>query len=101
MMLELSPEMTFGVIAPAFRGCECNYALQEYAKNGCNFLKHGLCELHATGFEPLECRYCHHLRMGLGQKCHAEIEKDWRTPAGQRLVKTWMNEMMKVRSVLF
>lgn len=89
MMLEISPGFTFGVLSPAFKGCEKNFALQEYARFGCNFLKNGLCELFDTGLEPLECRFCHHLRKGLGQKCHADIEKDWQTPAGQALVKKW------------
>lgn len=92
MMLEVSPDMTFGVLSPAFNGCESNFALQQYAKNGCNFLKNGLCELHGTGHEPLECRFCHHSRKGLGQKCHLDIEKDWRTPAGQALVKSWIEK---------
>lgn len=95
MMLEISPDMIFGVLSPAFRGCEGNCALQEYANSGCNFLKNGLCELHGTGFEPLECRYCHHLRKGLGQKCHADIEKDWRTPAGRTLVQSWIEQILK------
>ena len=43
-----------------------------------------------TGFEPLECRFCHHMRKGLGEKCHADIEKDWQTPVGQTLVKKWV-----------
>lgn len=96
MMLEISPEMTFGVLSPALKGCEGNYALQECANNGCNFLVNGLCELHGTGYEPLECLYCHHLRKGLGQKCHADIEKDWRTPAGRNLVRSWIEQVMKV-----
>ncbi len=90
MMLELSPDRTFGVLAPAFRGCERSVALQVFAKNGCTFFRHGLCELHETGLEPLECRFCHHLRQGLGQKCHADLEKDWHTPAGQALVRAWI-----------
>lgn len=92
MMLEISPDMTFGVLSPAFRGCEGTYAFQEYASNGCNFFNNGLCELHGTGHEPLECLYCHHLRKGRGQKCHAAIEKDWHTPTGQNLVKIWIQK---------
>jgi hypothetical protein len=95
MMLEIAPEMTFGVLSPAFKGCECNFALQIYAKNGCNFLHNGLCELHGTGYEPLECLYCHHSRKGLGQKCHQAIEEDWNRPAGQVLVKTWIEQTLK------
>jgi len=90
MMLEVSPEFTFGVLSPAFRGCEHNFALQQFASNGCNFLSDNLCELHGTGFQPLECRFCHHTRQGLGKRCHAEIEKDWQTPAGALLVLNWM-----------
>lgn len=56
MMLEISPEMTFGVISPAFKGCEGNYDLQE---------------------------------------CPANIEKEWRTPAGQNLVKSWIDQRIK------
>jgi hypothetical protein len=92
MMLEVSPEMTYGVLSPAFRGCEGGIAVQECAKNGCNFLKGGLCGLHGTGHEPLECRYCHHLRKGLGKKCHEDLEADWKTPAGQALVSSWIRE---------
>ncbi|SDN00028.1 hypothetical protein SAMN05192585_10939 [Acetanaerobacterium elongatum] len=91
MMLEIAPDMTFGVLSPAFKGCEGNFALQEYANNGCNFMRNGLCELHGTGFEPLECLFCHHERKGLGQKCHEDIEKDWNSAAGKRLVNRWVN----------
>lgn len=95
MMLELAPDRSFGVLSPAFKGCEGNVALKEYAKNGCNFLKDGLCELHGTGLEPLECRYCHHTRTGMGTLCHAALEDDWRTPEGQKLVKLWIKEAFK------
>lgn len=89
MMLEMAPEMSFGVLSPAFRGCEGTFATNLYADRGCNFLKNDLCELHSTGFEPLECRFCHHERLGLGPKCHADLEADWNTPAGQALVEKW------------
>ncbi len=90
MMLELAPERTFGVLSPAFKGCEGSFATNECAPNGCNFLKNGLCELYGTGFQPLECRFCHHDRVGLGPRCHADLEKDWHTPAGQGLVRQWL-----------
>jgi hypothetical protein len=90
MMLEISPEHTFGVIAPAFQGCENFFALNIHAHNGCTFLKDQRCELHGTGLQPLECCFCHHSRAGLGQKCHAAIEKDWDTAAGRALVVRWM-----------
>jgi hypothetical protein len=91
MMLEVSPDHHFGVLSPAFKGNECNYALQTYARNGCTFLSGGLCELFNTGNQPLECRYCHHNRPGLGEKCHLDIETDWNTEYGKRLIVRWGN----------
>lgn len=89
MMLEVAPELSFGVLSPAFRGCEGGVATSLCAGGGCNFLKDGHCELHGTGFQPLECRFCHHERVGLGKQCHLEIGRDWHTPAGQALVRRW------------
>ena len=51
----------------------------------------GRCELHGSGVQPLECRFCHHDRAGQGLQCHADIEKDWNTPAGKALVVRWSN----------
>jgi len=89
MMVEIAPDRTFGVLSPAFRGCEANFALQEYAPFGCTFLLRGLCALHGTGYEPLECLFCHHARKGLGKECHLDLEMDWHTPGGQALVLRW------------
>lgn len=85
----MSPDRRFGVLSPAFKGCESNFALDTYSKQGCTFLKDGLCELHSSGHQPLECRHCHHSTPAAGPRCHAEIEKDWHTPAGQELVLKW------------
>jgi hypothetical protein len=93
MMLEVAPELTFGVLSPAFKGCERSFATNEFAKNGCTFLKKNLCELFGTGHQPLECRFCHHERGGLGPKCHADLEKDWQTQAGQSLVEKWIQQV--------
>lgn len=89
MMLEISPELTFGVLSPAFKGNEGNIALQIFAGQGCTFLKDNPCELFGTGVQPLECRFCHHNRPGMGERCHRAIEKDWHTQAGQKLVIRW------------
>lgn len=89
MMLELSPERTFGVLSPAFHGNEGNIASQLNAARGCNFLKDRRCELFGTTHQPLECRFCHHDRPGLGPVCHADLEADWRTSAGQSLIEKW------------
>lgn len=93
MMLEIAPELTFGVLSPAFKGCEGVIAANQFAKNGCNFLKANRCGLYGTGYQPLECRFCHHERLGLGPKCHADLENDWNTPAGQALVEKWIEQI--------
>jgi hypothetical protein len=90
MMLEVSPEFSLAVLSPAFKGCEGNFALNLYAERGCNFMQNQRCELHSTGFQPLECRYCHHERRGMGEKCHQDLEKDWNTLAGRQLVEQWI-----------
>jgi hypothetical protein len=89
MMLEMSPDCSFGVLSPAFKGCEGQFALQRYAGRGCTFLKNDLCELFGTGLQPLECRFCHHDRPSQGPQCHADLEKDWHTPTGASLVVQW------------
>ena len=89
MMLEFSPDRSFGVLSPAFKGNEMGFATNQAAAQGCNFLQDNLCELHGTGFQPLECRFCHHDRMCLGLLCHVELEKDWNTLAGQARVVRW------------
>jgi hypothetical protein len=91
MMLEISPEHDFGVLSPSFKGNECNYALQIFSKHGCTFFSEGLCELFGTGFQPLECRFCHHDRHGSGTKCHLDIEKEWNTESAKRLIIRWGN----------
>lgn len=89
MMLEIAPELTFGVLSPAFKGCEGGIAANEYASAGCTFFHRERCELFGTGYQPLECRYCHHDRPGKGQACHAGLEADWRTHAGRRVIRQW------------
>ena len=89
MMLELSPDRSFGVVSPAFAGNEGDFALQKHAAAGCTFLREGRCQLHGTGFQPLECRHCHHDRPGAGPLVHAALERDWMTPAGQAVVERW------------
>lgn len=81
--------MNFGVLAPAFRGNEVNYAMQLYADQDCTFLADGRCELFGKGLQPLECRFCHHDRTGLGEKCHHAIELEWNTEKAKRLIVRW------------
>lgn len=95
MMLELSPDLSYGVLSPAFKGCEGSIASKEYASYGCNFLKEGLCELHATEYLPLECRFCHHDRRGMGEQCHADIGRDWNCDRAKNFINRWVNSILK------
>lgn len=88
MMFEMAPNLIFGVLAPAFRGCERDFALQQFSRFGCNFFTNGMCELYPTGMMPLECRFCHHSRIGLGKQYHNEIEKEWKLK-GKDFVLKW------------
>ena len=92
-MLEMSPDVSFGVLAPAFRGNEGRFSLALYAREGCTFLRNDRCELFDTGHQPLECRFCHHDRQGLGETCHHALEEDWNTPEGKDLVVHWSNQV--------
>ena len=87
MMLEAAPERTFGVVSPAFKGCEGMIASKKYASNSCTFLTEDMCELFGSGFQPLECHFCHHTRNGQGVNCHFDLECDWKRPAGRQLVR--------------
>ena len=89
MMLEMAPDLSFGVLSPSFKDCELNFAYREYTSAGCTFLVNNKCELHGTGYQPLECRFCHHDRPGMGPRCHADIERDWNTSAGRALIVKW------------
>jgi hypothetical protein len=90
MMLELSPNHSFGVLSPAFKGNEGYLALLEYSDNYCTFLENDRCTIFGKTFQPIECRFCHHDRIGLGKKCHYAIEKDWNSSKGKRLVNDWL-----------
>jgi Fe-S-cluster containining protein len=91
IMLEISPEQDFCVLSPAFKGCESQLVNYSHILRGCTFLQNNLCELYGTGFQPLECRFCHHLRRGLGSQCHAALETEWKSDLGRGLVETWLS----------
>lgn len=91
MMLEMSPDRAFGVLAPAYKGCETEFSTRPPSDPACTFLVDTRCQLHDTGYQPLECRVCHHDRPGMGPRCHADIEKEWNTSAGRALVVEWSN----------
>lgn len=89
IMLEISPELTFGVLSPAFKGCEMNIAINLFKENWCTFYHNGLCDLHNTPYLPLECAFCNHDSKGQGQKCHTDIEQLWKSKENQKIIKEW------------
>ncbi len=90
LMVEFSPGYSFGILAPAFKGNEGYYALANHAGNGCTFLVSNGCAIFDRSFRPLECRFCHHDRVGKGSVCHLALAHDWNTSKGRRLVQGWL-----------
>ena len=92
MMLEMSPERSYGVLSPAFKGCELDFARQVFADRGCTFLQAERCELFGSGLEPLECLHCHHASPQAGHRCHAEIGRTWNSTSGRDLIVEWSQQ---------
>lgn len=90
MMMEISPDFSFGVLSPAFKGNEGFFALQNFSGAGCTFFVEQKCLLFGKPYQPLECRFCHHERAGYGEKCHHAIEQDWNTSKARRLIQMWL-----------
>ena len=44
-------------------------------------------------YEPIECLFCRHDRVGQGPICHRALEKDWDSVAGRRLVNNWITRV--------
>ena len=86
-MLEMSPDFGFGVLSPAFKGNENEIAVQEYAENGCTFLKDDLCELFGSGLEPLECRFTHHARL----EWDPNAIRRWKGTGGRQKASNWLS----------
>ena len=90
MMLEFSTDLSFAVLSPAFKGNEAYFALQYFSKTGCTFFSENRCTIFLSKYQPIECRFCHHDRLGLGPQCHLKIAQDWNSSKGKRLVKHWL-----------
>ena len=93
LMLEFSPNLSFGILAPAFFGKEGMFALTCFSNNYCTFFDQGRCALFGLPYRPLECRFCHHERIGQGKACHLALAHEWNTSKGKRLVHRWLRMM--------
>lgn len=88
------------VLAPASIGCEgrdapdmdlgsmLKFLIQgSWGKGRCTFLKDGLCELHDSGYKPMQCResYC----CKSEGPSNLEMSEMWDTPYGRQMVARW------------
>lgn len=60
----------------------------------CTFLKNGLCEIHASGFKPKQCRESFGCRPNVGPTKY-DIARDWDTENGRVLVARWQREFAR------
>jgi Fe-S-cluster containining protein len=97
---ELGNEDRIYLLCPAAEDCEgcfapigdfLEMALGLFEKGQCTFLKAGKCEIHDSGFKPLECRTAHHDRedeeLPLDER--ASIAAAWMTDRGRQIVAEW------------
>ena len=94
---ELGNNDRIHVLAPASVGCEGWYApefdiwelmIGPPNKGKCIFFKTGLCEIHESGFKPLQCREA----LACGEKVgidNYEMARLWNSDDGRELVDFW------------
>lgn len=90
------------VLCPASEGCEGKDAPDfdmyelimssltgSLSKGECTFLnEHNRCELHTTGFKPIECRLNFGCRPRVSIRNHT-VAKLWNTPKGRAVLAKW------------
>ncbi len=89
------------LLCPASVGSEGDFApttdwlqmlLGGWKKGACTFLAKGKCDIHNSGFKPLECRLAHHTREDAGDTVNAQrvgIVAAWMTDRGRKIVAEW------------
>jgi Fe-S-cluster containining protein len=89
-------ELSSGVVAlvPSIVGREGLPSL--FASGRCNLLtKEGLCEIHDSGFKPIECRIGYGCKE-VGPDVYPAIEmmhQMWRSPEGIAAIKLWKDTL--------
>lgn len=93
----------FFILAPASKGAESQEAPEcpslvswyhGWYKGRCNFLtKQGLCELHDSGFKPLQCRTGSGCSPTDGYYSNLDMAKKWDTKKGRAAIKRWEKEV--------
>ena len=82
---------SFHILCPSVRGHECQHDMTHFS-GGCTFLKDGLCEIHDSGFKPLEGRAVHHDDDYSTEGMHEYIINRWDNREGRRVFRRWFAE---------
>ncbi len=78
-----------GKLAPEMEGMNWLFSMVEWTKGRCTFLsKEGLCEIHESGFKPVQCRSLTHD----GMMNNYDAAKLWLSSEGTEAVLRWREE---------
>ena len=91
---EFSNEERIYMLAPASLGHEGAFAPEMewgdffFIKGQCTFLKNDRCEIHDSGFKPIQCRYAHCSEMKANPSNY-DMARMWDTPEGEAALELW------------
>jgi len=83
-------ERSTGTVAviPSIVGVEGKYDI--FRPGRCTFLnKEGLCEIHDTGFKPIECRTGYGCKPSVDYPTLEFINNEWNSNAGVAVIQKW------------
>ena len=96
------------VLSPAVAGYEGKIGPQavmsgkDWKRGTCTFYKNQRCEIHASGFKPLECRLALSCDVAIGRQADdahkQEIPRAWDSWRSRRIIKRWLR-MVERRKV--
>jgi Fe-S-cluster containining protein len=106
---EVGNERRLYLLCPAAEGCEGG-ACREFStfelltvamvgggacKGRCTFLKDGLCEIHSSGFKPVQCRKSFECRGNPEYPDNYAVARLWDTEEGRAVMAMWPGELRK------
>jgi Fe-S-cluster containining protein len=78
-----APEIDFSFIFSYF-----------WSKGQCTFLKEGLCEIHDSGFKPIQCRMMD-CSVPKATPNNYDVARMWNTSEGEEALRIWDEELLK------
>jgi Fe-S-cluster containining protein len=92
LVAEKSPDIAFA-LAPSIVGWEGKSTA--FAFGRCSFLtKEGRCEIHDSGFKPIECRFGYGCRRSAPDYPEPEAMRAlWRTVEGDTAIRLWQSKV--------